>query len=194
MCRHNILHICHWSQSMTNVHGKWVWFKLSECIFVIDRFPKETWFSLRVGIFVIDRSQWQMCMNTEYMNVDFLILSHVHLKHCRLLILRSHKAGVKTEQSLKRAIRATLTKLSSHKQLNLNCEESFLLFPLSPLLFRLLLARHLARCSLMPLFFFSEMPQNYLNVTWTSDLNWSQPHLWSHFWTTVTVVLAQYPL
>ena len=60
------VHICHWSQSMTNVHWQWVWFRLSECIIVIDRFPKETWFSLRLGIFVIDRGQWQICMNTEF--------------------------------------------------------------------------------------------------------------------------------
>ena len=47
MCRHRSLHICHWSQSMTNMHGQWVWFRLSECIFVIDH------------------SQWQMCMDSE---------------------------------------------------------------------------------------------------------------------------------
>ena len=74
-------------------------------------------------------SKVQCHSQTSSVHHHLLILAHVHLKHCRLLILRSHKAGVKTEQSLKRAIRATLTKLSSHKQLNLNCEERFFLLP-----------------------------------------------------------------
>ena len=40
------MHICHWLRSMTNVHEHCVWFRLSECIFVIDH------------------GQWQMCMNS----------------------------------------------------------------------------------------------------------------------------------
>ena len=82
------LHICHWSQSMTNVHEQWVWFTLSACIFVIDHSQWQIcmntecdlhsvacifvidWSlrkddSARVGIFVIDCSQWQICMATE---------------------------------------------------------------------------------------------------------------------------------
>ena len=48
---------------MTNVHAHWVWFKLKECIFVIDR-PYTDPIVKGLRIFVIDHSQWQMCMNT----------------------------------------------------------------------------------------------------------------------------------
>ena len=34
-------------------------------------------------------------------HLALLVLAHVHLKHCRLLILGSHKAVVKTKESLK---------------------------------------------------------------------------------------------
>ena len=57
------VHICHWSQSMTNVHEHCVWFRLSECIFVIDR-PYTDSIVKGLRIYVIDHSQWQMCMNT----------------------------------------------------------------------------------------------------------------------------------
>ena len=78
---------------MTNVHGHWVWFRLSECIFVIDhsqwqmcivtvfdlnpvacifvidQIPKRHCLDLSrdtlLCIFVIDHSQWQICMNAE---------------------------------------------------------------------------------------------------------------------------------
>ena len=46
MCRHPTVHICHWPRSMTNVHEHCVWFRLSECIFVIDH------------------GQWQICMSS----------------------------------------------------------------------------------------------------------------------------------
>ena len=86
-------HICHWPKSMTNVHEHCVWFRLSECIFVIDhsqwqicivtvfdlnpaacifvidQIPKRHCLDLSrdtlLCIFVIDHSQWQICMNAE---------------------------------------------------------------------------------------------------------------------------------
>ena len=50
---------------MTNMHGHWVWFKLSSLH--ICHWPpyKELQKSLGLGICVIDQSQWQICIATE---------------------------------------------------------------------------------------------------------------------------------
>ena len=61
------LHICHWPLSMTNVHGHWVWFRLSECIFVIDH------------------SQWQICIVTVFdLNpvACIFVIDQIPKRHC----------------------------------------------------------------------------------------------------------------
>ena len=96
MCRHSSLHICYWSQSMTNVHCQWVWFTPSERIFVIDHSQWQICLNTECDsdsvacIFVIDRSQWQMCMDSEF-DLDsvseYLSLTTVNNKYAWTLSL-----------------------------------------------------------------------------------------------------------